>query len=429
MIDVEIGRLRVCCRASRGETSRALAVRARMMRVAAGPLPAAIDRALADDLLDSSSIDVEVANLAVPLDFDPGHYDDETLCVLWADRIRAALLRQPSTGLRTRADAVGTGPRDAVAAGGPITEIARWVAALLALDPVRLLAVAAELQRAGRVIQSLEREVSPEQRRAVLDALWRAARSAGSAPRSAPVAESSTADPEPPAATGDAMGISDDAASQEWVAAWRAASLAVTGRALRDAPSVPGRGQGAAAVSGAIRLVEQAARAATTRAGLRDVQYSRVAGLLLVYPWLAAHLRAAAIAHPTVEPADVRRVALAMIADPAQPLLQHDPMVKLLAGAPLAARAPTCDLRVERGAADEVLRAFAAMVRGFEESSPDFLRQQFVVRDGEIETRAAGLYLNPAARPLDLALALLPYPLTLLRLPWTEPLVVTWPRR
>jgi hypothetical protein len=164
--------------------------------------------------------------------------------------------------------------------------------------------------------------------------------------------------------------------------------------------------------------------AETQPAGDETAWWTRVGGLVLLYPWLADLLQAdvptdAGLAH--------RSWALAAIMAPGEePRLLGDPLVRILAGddpARPVQRLPAPE-EPERlvAAGEEVLRSFAACLPGFEESSADYLRRFVLERGGLVAVLpedAYGIRLEPL--PLDPILARLPYPLGPFRLPWTRP--------
>ena len=163
---------------------------------------------------------------------------------------------------------------------------------------------------------------------------------------------------------------------------------------------------------------------------------TRAAGLVLLYPWLGDHAAAAVERHPRLDPVEVREAALALVVDPADPGLVHDPLVRLLAGrddpcdggdeglAGAAPPAPLPELEAVRESADGVLAAFAALLPGFAGSTADFVRQAWVARLGLLETELDPVRLTAATHPLDVVLAALPYPRDLVRLPWSRVLSV-----
>lgn len=420
MTDVVVDRMRI-----RGADGRRLAT------VAARSLPAALEAALAD------LADTHLETLSVRLDLDPRDYDDATLAVLWADRIRTAAL---AAGARTRATPpagrldgtgpdVGAGPGDvapgvttrpppsASAGGSTRADVDTLVATVLAwLDaggtdhavPVVLAALAEPVPAAA-----VAARLGPERTAVLVRALTDAGARAGLRPGAHPQAR-------PSGATVDAP---DDAVGS-----------AVAGTAphrLRPTTTPPG-GAGSTEAARAVRTVlDLAAAADIATADL--AQATRVAGLVLLYPWLADLCRDAEDWHPGADPVTVRRLTLAALADPADVGLADDPLVLFLAGAPsdgtASAPAPSSALvplaQGERvvGAVDAVLARFAALLPGFERSSSGFIRSSWVVRAGLLDTDHDPRLLAETM-PLDVVLPLLPYPVSLLRLPWTPPLSV-----
>jgi len=423
MTDIVVDRLRI-----RGGDARRLAT------IAARTLPAALDDALAD--LDDGAL----GPLSVTLDLDPADYDDATLALLWADRIRTVAL---AAGARRRATAgPGVGPADDAARSGPGVGSGRHARGLRAADagafgvealvvetlaatasgwleagapvgamPVALAALAADAvavavaarlgpTSAARLVRALERRATWI-RHPVHDADAEPTR-----PRSGPAdataddrSSTDRAEPERPNAPDAPPG--DEPARR----------LAVAARALRPHLDLAAADDGAA-----------------SSADLR--QATRVAGVVLLYPWLADLCRDAQAVHPNAEPVHARRLTLAVLADGADldPALLDDPLVLFLAGAPddappSSALAP---LEVEplAAAADAVLAGFAAQLRGFQRSSPSFVRASWVVRAGLLDTDTDPARLLGQTLPLDVVLHLLPYPVSLLRLPWTPPLIV-----
>jgi len=420
MTDVVVDRLRI-----RGADGRRLAT------VAARSLPIALERAFVD------IEDTTLGQLSVDLHLDPADYDDATLAVLWADRIRTAAL---AAGARPRAARpagqvadpdhdVGAGPGtplpaattrspssvsargsaradvDALAAtvlawldaGGTARAVPVALAALA--DPVRAAAVAARL--------------GPERTALLVRALTDAGARAGLRPGARPQARPS----------GPTVDAPDDA----------------VGQAGAPAPPHPVRPAttplGGAEVAEAAHIIRTAAdfAAAADIVAADLAQATRVAGLVLLYPWLADLCRDAEDWHPGTDPGTVRRLALASLADPDDIGLADDPLVCFLAGAPAdgtaSAAAPSSALvPLAQGdrvvtAADAVLARFAALLPGFERSSSGFIRSSWVVRAGLLDTDHDARLLAETM-PLDVVLPLLRYPVSLLRLPWTPPLSV-----
>lgn len=183
---------------------------------------------------------------------------------------------------------------------------------------------------------------------------------------------------------------------------------------------------------GAVTDVAAALRTVLGLAGAEAVDLAlttRVAGIVLVHPWLADLCRTAEALCPGVDPVHARRVALAALADPADTGLVDDPLVVLLAGAgsdptPAAFLAPLDAADDVRAAAEDVAVRFAALLPGFERSTPAFVRSGWLVRPGVLDLTTGPVRLVARSLPLDVVLSRLPYPVTLLRLPWTPPVTV-----
>lgn len=171
------------------------------------------------------------------------------------------------------------------------------------------------------------------------------------------------------------------------------------------------------------RLVAPSAAEGAPRGRLRGLEpgeerWSLVGGLVLLQPWLESYL------DPEAVPDDAARVAaLVELAGPTSPELALDPLVRVLAGAPLDDELADAELPLELDAA-AVLERFAAALPGFGASSPRFLRVHFVARGAlvaPVGDRLVRVVLEPL--PLDPLLELLPYPLAPFRLPWTTTIV------
>lgn len=402
MNDVAVGTVRL-----RGPHARRLA------RVAATTLPTALDRSLAD------LADRHVGTLVVPLDLDVSAHDDETIAVLWADAIRTRLLAVapsaadgvagrptppvvPATAARPTAIEVLAAAQAWSSAPGPGAHT--LPAALLALaDPATARQLAGELGDAtwSRLLARL----------AALLAVPAVAPSPSADERDGarPVREQAPADDPTRAANDD-----------RWPGA--------TG----DQP--PPSGEPRAATSDLLELVGALAELVGDEPSGRDIDLdtvSRAAGLVLLYPWLADHCREATELHPQLDPVAVREAALAVLVDPADATQVDDPLVRLLAGRtdptspePSAPRVPL-DRAEEVGArAEQVLASYAALLPGFERSTPTFVRQAWISRLGLLDDERDPVQLTASTHPLDVMLPALPYPLGLIKLPWSVPLAV-----
>lgn len=398
MTDVAVDTLRL-----RGPHAR------RLTAVAAGALPAALERALA------AVGDVSVDRVAVTLDLDPDDYDDATLAILWADAIRAGVLATGAsaatrTGHRATPD-TGPVPRRMWGTAEVLAAARTWLAAdapglpppLLALgEPAtaRAVAAAAGPDQWSRLMAVLARRlglVRPE-----------AADPTEGPPAPVTQEEPSAYDAGLPAASSPPAGPArpDGAAADE-----------ATGAGPGPVPD-PRVEPALAELAG---LVE----AAATDVGPSTL--TRAAGLVLLYPWLAEHCRSAEELHPGLDPHDVREAALAALVDDDLTAVD-DPLVALLAGredpVPGRVRLP---LPVQEEVADSaarVLRSFARLLPGFEASTPAFVRESWIVRLGLVDRRRDPVLLTATTHPFDVLLPLLPYPVGLVKLPWSPPLTV-----
>jgi hypothetical protein len=233
----------------------------------------------------------------------------------------------------------------------------------------------------------------------------------GSVPKE-PWLRSSSEPTERPDAPGADAGTADVASGQQ------GAARADASPALHDETQVLAR----------LAAVAQVAPESGAPVVVADL--TRAAGLVLLYPWLADHCRRAEALHPRLEPVDVREAALAAVVDPDDPSLVDDPLVRLLAGRPPAAgvesraRMPLSGAREVAESASGVLAGFAGLLPGFERSSEAFVRASWVVRAGLLDTDRDPVLLTAAAHPLDVLLPRLPYPVGLLKLPWSPPVTV-----
>jgi hypothetical protein len=397
MTDVAVDTLRL-----RGPQAR------RLTAVAAGQLPAALERALAD--LGDLTLD----RVSVTLDLDLDDYDDATLAMLWADAIRAGVL----------AARPGSPPTTArLAAAGPLAPRLRGTAEVLAAArtwrtvgspglPLALLALGEPA-----VARAVAAAAGPEEWARLVVALAERlglVPGAGQGP-----AEPSARGPSAPAPSRDDgdLGEATTAAQPADRAPW----------------PPPGDGAPSGAEPELAQPVQQAlaALAGLAEASATDVDpttLTRTAGLVLLYPWLAEHCRRAEDLHPGLDPLDVRESALALLVGE-DPGLADDPLVTLLAGR--RAPDPGERSRVPLPHADEVaasalgvLRSFAVLLPGFEESSPTFVREAWIVRLGLLDRSRDPVLLTATTHPLDVLLPLLPYPVGLVKLPWSPPLSV-----
>ena len=384
----------------------------RLARVAATVLPRALDRALAD--VD----DLEIDCVTVVLELDLDDYDDETLAVLWADAIRERLMNgTPRTRVRrpVAASARGQGARP----GWEGDEIVAAARTWLSRDPsMAAHAVPSPLlglgdPMAARRVRSV---LTPaEWERLVLRLADVLGVQAGSARDGRPTLPEELA-PGPARRTVEASGEAD------------ARSLPDGIRPMGRPPTQRGGGEPEARVLS--RLAELDALAGGGPLDLAVATLTRAAGLVLLYPWLADHCRRAEGLHPALDPLDVREAALGAVLSDDDPVWLADPLVRLLAGRPdpLGAesheRAPLARAADVAESAREVLSSFAALLPGFERSSAAYVRGSWVVRVGTLDVDHDPVLLTASTHPLDVVLPRLPYPVGLVKLPWSPPLSV-----
>ncbi|MFI7480974.1 contractile injection system tape measure protein [Kocuria sp. M1R5S2] len=412
MTDVAVDTLRL-----RGPAARRLA------RVAATVLPRALERALAD------VGDVVVDRVVVALDV--ADHDDETLAVLWADAVRAGVLAAGPGAPSRSGDRDGRGRREAPGArppadraraargrADPAAAARDWLAspepgrrlppALLALGDPRTAAAVRERLPAAEWTLLLRRLAA---------ALDLPTPGSGAAEGSAPA---------PPGPPGPVDPVRGDPVRGDPAHGHARGPARPEGQ---PPPEAPGAG-GAAEREVLTRLALLAELADEDGGDLPPAGLTRAAGLVLLYPWLGDHCRRAEDLHPDLDPVDVREAALAAVVDPDDPAAADDPLVRLLAGRPdplqplRRTRVPLPALAEVAGSAAGVLASFAALLPGFERSSEVFVRHSWIARSGVLDTDRDPVLLTAATHPLDVLLPLLPYPVGLLKLPWSPPLTV-----
>jgi hypothetical protein len=399
--DVAIDTLRI-----RGPHARRLAA------VAARALPAALDRALAD------IPDAEVSSVHVLLDLDVSQYDDATLATLWADAIRAEVLaaeparrsatRPPPTPMTISRRAEPAGPdavlveaRRQLAANG--TECAVPTALLRLGDPETARAVATALgpHEWPRLLRSLSSALAPSLHHGV-----------GLQARPGP-------DPAPgaPAAPAPPLSVEGTASGP--------------GRPTGHTPPLlPSAGQ-AGPPDAVLELLAALGEIMPPGSVVIDpATVTRAAGLVLLYPWLTEHCRRAERLHPRLDPLDIREAALAALVAPDDPDLADDLLVGFLAGRPDLvprrdrSRMPLAHEAEVQESAAEVLASYVSLLPGFENSSAQFIRENWIARLGVLDLDRDPALLTAATHPLDVVLPRLPYPVGLLKTPWSPPLSV-----
>ena len=401
MTDVAIDTLRI-----RGPHARRLAA------VAARALPAALDRALAD------IPDAEVSSVHVLLDLDVSHYDDATLATLWADAIRAEVLAaEPARRSPTRPTPTPTAISRRAEPAGPDAVLIEARRRLAAPDGTEC-AVPAALLRLG----------DPETARAVATALgpheWpRLLRSLSSALAPSPhhgvnLRTRPGLDPAPGAHAAPAAPLTVDGTASG------------PGRPGHTAPLLPPAGQ-AGPPPAVLELLATLGELMPPGSVVIDpATVTRAAGLVLLYPWLTEHCRRAERLHPRLDPLDIREAALAALVAPDGPDLADDLLVGFLSGRPDLvprrdrSRVPLAhEVEVQESAA-EVLASYVSLLPGFENSSAQFIRENWIARLGVLDLDRDPALLTAATHPLDVVLPRLPYPVGLLKTPWSQPLSV-----
>jgi hypothetical protein len=101
---------------------------------------------------------------------------------------------------------------------------------------------------------------------------------------------------------------------------------------------------------------------------------------------------------------------------------------KLLCGLPWEEPLPSGRLLVEeRAACEELLQAVLSHWSALKSTSPDWMREQFFLRQGKLERLDANWRLTVEHRLQDVLLARLPWGVSLIRLPWMQGLLyVRW---
>ncbi len=395
----------------------------RLTAVAAHALPAALDNALSD--LD----DVEVPRIEVTLDADVAGLDDHTIAALWASAIRAEVVAAGATP-RDRRERAATADPDRESTGRAVASrhearalAARWLQAGdagapiprealdLARDPAR--------GRAGSADAALDADLVRQLTAALR--LHQASRG-DTAVISPDTTASGVTEPDPADHTeAQANGPDSDATKR---GAWKPppAARPAPPRSRDPRPVAPLAQADAAALDAIADLLDPSALS------LDPLMLTRAGGLPLVFPWLADLGRAAQALHPDRDPVALRVRAFAAVVDPDNLELLDDPLVGFLAGAH-AERAPVLPAPLAHDAdlvaeADAVLRRFAGLLPGFAESSTEFIRAGWIARLGVLDAELNPARLTAASHPLDVVLARLPYPVSLIKLPWAPPLTV-----
>lgn len=159
----------------------------------------------------------------------------------------------------------------------------------------------------------------------------------------------------------------------------------------------------------------------------KSAWWSQAGGIVLLYPWLSAFMRECR-EHPWLSAGGVhdlasqRLLALVAVVDPEDTSLLVDPLMQLLVGGypGNSVVATTSEQVIPSEFQDEahaLLRKFAALLPGFEQSSAGYLREQFLRRGAIVEPlREDAFLVRLQPKPLDVMLRRLPYPLGPFRL-------------
>jgi hypothetical protein len=439
--DVAVNTLRI-----RGPHARRLAA------VAARALPAALDRALAD------VPDAKVPSIHVLLDLDVAQYDDATLATLWADAIRAEVLAaEPARRSATEPPTPPPIPRPAEPAGpdAVLVEARRWLAApnhsesavpaaLLRLgDPETARAVAAALDphEWSRLLGSLSSALAPSPHHDV-DPPGRPdpdpAPGAPAAPAAPLSAERTSSGPGQP--TSHAPLLLPSAEELAWPTR-HTSPLLPPAEQTGPLPAMPEPPAALGPLLPSGGPMDPAPVALELLAALDELMppgsvvidpamVTRAAGLVLLYPWLTEHCRRAERLHPRLDPLDIREAALAALVAPHDLDLADDLLVGFLAGRPDLVprrdrtRVPLAHEREVQESAAEVLASYVSLLPGFKNSSAQFIRENWIARRGVLDLDRDPALLTAATHPLDVVLLRLPYPVGLLKTPWSPPLSV-----
>jgi hypothetical protein len=403
--DVVVERLRIVCRSNGHDGGDGLRVRRRLQAVARSHLPGALEQAVPWRSLNAFGV-IELA-----LDFDPRRYDDVTVALLWADRIRQRLLAEPRGAPWQRESF-----ENSAAPASPPAPVPESAEGHVRDDPESLALRA--LAGDETALRALDAACATEQgEQGFLDALAGALRDEVHSLLARRRLE--------------AMRVEARASGKGKHAA-RAGSdrgTAAGGKALpsRAADSAPHSDPSLRSVDGAAARARRSRPAGRSSGpGLRraDRRHATgVAGLALLWPWLGDFLDQATSTFADRDAVGVRRAALARLV-PDLRGADRDELVRFLAGdeldEPPAALAPPRATEELDSAAAGVLQAFAGALRGLERSSHDYLRRELIVRPGELDLEVEPVRITLARRPLDPVLALLPYPLAVARLAWTR---------
>ena len=410
----EVRRLRI--RPGPGPEGAALA--RRLTDVAHRLLGTELDEALVGLLPDDER--VELAELRVRLELDPGQVDEHVVAVLWADLIRAEVVHRlgaattgvrPADGARA-APAPQPTPPAAVTPDARAAELAEVLASTGAAGvagTAELRALAARATDDAVTVEALAL-LAPEAR----PPAPAPPRAAGAAPAPALLGALGHPDRTDPGADDVRPGPPEGDRPRPGPA---------------RAPTTTGRERGGTRPPGAGRATDDQSPHGAEAPGL-----STYGGVVLLHHRLRALLEAACAQAPGADPVAVRLDVLSVLVrpepDPADPRpVRDDPLLRLLAGDPGwqdRRPAPPVAVAADPAPGEAELTAFAADLPGFAGSSPGFVRAHWVERRALLLPDHDAVLVRLGRRPLDLVVDRLPYPIGALRLPWTPAVLVGW---
>jgi hypothetical protein len=169
-----------------------------------------------------------------------------------------------------------------------------------------------------------------------------------------------------------------------------------------------------------------------------DSQLVPLAGLVLLHPYLPRFLKGCGLVNektgrPSIDDAALPRACAllhGLACGDAEAAEHQLPLIKLLLGRSPDEALTAALPRLGKGDVDEVddlLGAVRGHWKSLGSSSSDVLRLSFLQRSGLLRKADGAWQLQMQAESFDLLLALLPWPISLVKLPWmAQPLMVEW---
>jgi len=248
--------------------------------------------------------------------------------------------------------------------------------------------------------------------------------------------------PRPTGGSTRAEDLPEAPALRAWIAAQAAATpmampakapwLRSLGKALGQ-PQTPAQAQAVEPLPGASPIKPAPAETETVNPAL----LVPLAGLVLLHPYLPRFLAGCGVldttgrAIPTAQWPRACALLLALACGDVEGLEHQLPLVKLLLGLPPEGPLSTVLPRLSSADLDEVAALLAAVrqhwaaLRG---TGTDGLRLSFLQRRGLLRRTDGAWQLHVQAEPFDVLLDLLPWGISLVKLPWMpQPLMVAWP--